>query len=583
MKGQNASKSPDALVVSIAPDVCWTPMGGSMVAVPYNIIGRLEHATGTSSKDLYNGKPGFTMASRIPTVEGDEAGTGGGVISGVNCGYCRPVEHSTTYKVRGSWMVREGDLMAMNCAGPEGSANTYGRIVIMNQIASAAGVSLKKASAVSTDPDTGAMVIEQREVLRDPRTGAITEIAQRTSVDVEMGELRTESVAITTKPNGERSYEATAGSFDPATRTYAVQTTSGVLPEGEEVASDRLYFGTSDEGEHFAPPPEMSGPEVADDDPELLADPEVKAALEEQAAAEAEREALEREAMWEGGKMAADVAGIFDPTPASDVIGGTMCLVDGDFVGAGLSLVSVLPYFGDAIAKPLKGTRAAAKIAQLGEKMAEIGRKLDKLTDASKKAIARAKEALRKRRGGGGGPPGPPKPRNPGDGGFTPGGALKPKRTAPSGKPGGKPRGEPTPIKGDGETVRSLTRENETANKLANRGYDVEQNPTPRQNGKRPDYKIEGEHADCYAPTTKDRGPTAEPLTAEDKAAKMDNIRDYISKKVKRGQAERFTINLDDAPEVSVSDIKDIFARKPVNRLEEIIVLKGDEIVHVFP
>jgi len=459
MKGQNASKSPDALVVSIAPDVCWTPMGGTMIAVPYNIIGRLENAIGTSAKDLYNGRPGFTMASRIPTVEGDEAGTGGGVISGVNCGYCRPVEHSTTYKVRGSWMVREGDLMAMNCAGPEGPANTYGRIVIMNQVASAAGVSLKKASAVSTDPDTGAMLIEQREVLRDPKTGAITEIAQRTRVDVEMGELRTESVAITTKPNGERSYEATSGSFDPTARTYAVQRTSGALPEGEDVEAERLYFDTDAEGERFAPAAEASEPEIADDDPELLADPEVKAALEEQAAAEAERQALEREAMWEGGKMAADVAGIFDPTPASDVIGGTMCLVDGDFVGAGLSMVSILPYFGDAIAKPIKGTRAAAKIAKLGEKMAEVGRKLDKLTDASKKAIARAKEAIRKRRGGGAGPPGPPKPRNPGDGGFTPKGEGPKGRAAAPEASTEVPRGTAANAKGLAreQRVASLT------------------------------------------------------------------------------------------------------------------------------
>jgi hypothetical protein len=69
VSAQNASKSADALVVSIVPDVCWTPLAGSMVAVPYNILGRLEHATGTSAKDLFGGKPGFTMESRIPTVE----------------------------------------------------------------------------------------------------------------------------------------------------------------------------------------------------------------------------------------------------------------------------------------------------------------------------------------------------------------------------------------------------------------------------------------------------------------------------------------------------------------------------------
>jgi hypothetical protein len=57
MKGQNASKSPDALVVNIAPDVCRTPMGGTMVAVPYNILGRLENAIGAPTNQRFNGNP----------------------------------------------------------------------------------------------------------------------------------------------------------------------------------------------------------------------------------------------------------------------------------------------------------------------------------------------------------------------------------------------------------------------------------------------------------------------------------------------------------------------------------------------
>ena len=46
--------------------------------------------------------------------------------------------------------------------------------------------------------------------------------------------------------------------------------------------------------------------------------------------------------------MTFDVIGIFDPTPISDgVSSGSMSLFRGDLVGAGISLVSMVPYIGD--------------------------------------------------------------------------------------------------------------------------------------------------------------------------------------------------------------------------------------------
>ncbi|HZM82297.1 MAG TPA: hypothetical protein VFC19_41790 [Candidatus Limnocylindrales bacterium] len=63
----------------------------------------------------------------------------------------------------------------------------------------------------------------------------------------------------------------------------------------------------------------------------------------------------------------------------------------------------------------------------------------------------------------------------------------------------------------------------------------MEQNPTPRWNGKEPDYKIEGRYFDSYAPSTKD----------------IDNVRDEISHKVrdpKNGllQADRIVLDMQD-------------------------------------
>ena len=87
-------KAGEAIVVCITPDVCLTPQGAAMVPVPYTITSRFDLAQNTAPQVNYTGLPAFTMASRLPLVTGDEPGVGGGVASGVNVGYCRPVEHS---------------------------------------------------------------------------------------------------------------------------------------------------------------------------------------------------------------------------------------------------------------------------------------------------------------------------------------------------------------------------------------------------------------------------------------------------------------------------------------------------------
>src|SRR4051812_32213039 len=111
MTDRATNKDGQAIVVNMAPDVCLTPMGGVMVPVPYNITSQFFIAVTTSSDVNYGGLAAFTMASRLPTVKGDEPGVGGGVVSGVNLGYCKPVQHSGTYRVNGEWVVRHEDLM----------------------------------------------------------------------------------------------------------------------------------------------------------------------------------------------------------------------------------------------------------------------------------------------------------------------------------------------------------------------------------------------------------------------------------------------------------------------------------------
>lgn len=115
----------------------------------------------------------------------------------------------------------------------------------------------------------------------------------------------------------------------------------------------------------------------------------------ELAAAEAELEKSNNSLAWELSKAAVDVAGIVDPTPISDCVGAAMSIADGDFLGAGLSLISVVPYIGDALGKTAKGARAAKKVAALRHAIAAQIARIAKLKSARKtiSAGSRARSA----------------------------------------------------------------------------------------------------------------------------------------------------------------------------------------------
>ncbi|MEW9526999.1 polymorphic toxin type 17 domain-containing protein [Microbispora sp. NPDC049125] len=57
---------------------------------------------------------------------------------------------------------------------------------------------------------------------------------------------------------------------------------------------------------------------------------------------------------YDAAQLCADLAGIFDPTPISDGVSGLMALGQGDWKGALLSAAAMIPYFGDAAAKPIQ-------------------------------------------------------------------------------------------------------------------------------------------------------------------------------------------------------------------------------------
>lgn len=132
--------------------------------------------------------------------------------------------------------------------------------------------------------------------------------------------------------------------------------------------------------------------------------------------------------------------------------------------------------------------------------------------------------------------------------------------------PNAQPGGTRTKIEGSAEKQRSLERENESADIMAKAGYDVEQNPTV-PGPKEPDYRIEGQVFDNYAPKT--GNPKA--------------IAAKIHEKVSGGQADRIVLNLSDSP-VGAGALSDRLQRWPIRGLKEVVVIDGDgNIVHLYP
>ena len=125
---EGARDTGDGILVSIYPDVCLTPCGSTMVPVPYMIVSKLDWSKRTVPDVTFRSDEAFTMDSRTDKVTGNEAGTGGGIVSGVNRGWCRPQSNKTNFFVKGHQVIQHDCIYEMNCAGPNGPSNTVGKL-----------------------------------------------------------------------------------------------------------------------------------------------------------------------------------------------------------------------------------------------------------------------------------------------------------------------------------------------------------------------------------------------------------------------------------------------------------------------
>lgn len=121
----------------------------------------------------------------------------------------------------------------------------------------------------------------------------------------------------------------------------------------------------------------------------------------------------------------------------------------------------------------------------------------------------------------------------------------------------GELTGTPTriPNRVDASQRRSLTRENESARILANHGFKVEQNPTV-PGSKNPDYRINGEVFDNYAPVSN----------------YARNIASNIEGKIISEQTRNVVVNLADS-HVTPAALQEQLAKYPISGLEQVIIV----------
>ncbi len=131
---------------------------------------------------------------------------------------------------------------------------------------------------------------------------------------------------------------------------------------------------------------------------------------------------------------------------------------------------------------------------------------------------------------------------------------LKPGQGTLSGSP------EAPPANASKDQVRSINRQNEAAQILADHGLDVNQLPNTGKPGPNPDLSINGQVADVYAP----------------KSGNLQTIRDKVVEKTAE-QAPNVVINLADSP-LSASEVAQYLQRNPVGKANSVIIIKDGRV-----
>lgn len=99
---------------TVFPDVCKTPVGSSVVPIPYPNIGKASDTTKGPKSVKTDAKMPMVKGAKYSKSSGDEAGTQKGVVSGTNKGECEFMLYSFDIKFEGKNVCRLGDPLFHN-------------------------------------------------------------------------------------------------------------------------------------------------------------------------------------------------------------------------------------------------------------------------------------------------------------------------------------------------------------------------------------------------------------------------------------------------------------------------------------
>jgi len=117
---QGVSNTGSEAVVVSGPDVCLTPMGNSLVPVPYTNIAKSSTLTNGTKSVKVNGCMGAIEGCCYSTSTGDLPGIGTGVSSGTVGSKAEFINYSFDVKIEGKGVCRNSDPMTQN------NKNAYG-------------------------------------------------------------------------------------------------------------------------------------------------------------------------------------------------------------------------------------------------------------------------------------------------------------------------------------------------------------------------------------------------------------------------------------------------------------------------
>jgi hypothetical protein len=151
----------EARIVSLSPDVCLTPVGSSVVPIPYPVVDYCGHDRSYTPSVRFTGKKAMVMRSCTTHVHGDAPGTKKGVKSGTVESICEPIGHASQVRAEGSNVIRHLDRFWMN------NKNTQGEAIFVRDMAT------YQAPAIG-DPIPGSLR-SQPILLAQANTGTMTD------------------------------------------------------------------------------------------------------------------------------------------------------------------------------------------------------------------------------------------------------------------------------------------------------------------------------------------------------------------------------------------------------------------------